>query len=156
MKTTLEVHAAHDRLVAILLKEVPNPFDDDPQAERMLIAATDVLCWVLEHDHNLAFTENLQKIDAFLAERGLVLRDGGKLAYRRISRRRGSTDMSEENQVLVCMSADAPLMAEGSTLVHRCATCKQHVMMAPSGQQFLKQHPEAEIMCFRCWLMRPS
>jgi hypothetical protein len=88
MKTNLDIQAAHDRLVAILLGEVPNPFDDDPKAQGMLTAATDVLCWVLEHDHNLNFAENLQNIDAFLAERGLVLRDGGVLTCRDFTKKR--------------------------------------------------------------------
>ncbi len=75
MKTFEEVQAAHDRLTAILLEDVPNPFEDDPLAWKALQSATDVLCWVLEHDHNQHFTENLRLIDEFLAECGLELKE---------------------------------------------------------------------------------
>ncbi len=70
-----EIQAAHDRLTAIALGEVPTPFEDSPQ----ITLALDVLCWVLKHDYNQSFAQNLAAIDAFLAERGLVLRDSGRL-----------------------------------------------------------------------------
>jgi hypothetical protein len=57
--------------------------------------------------------------------------------------------MSDE--VLVCMSADAELVAQGSTFDRKCATCDTAVALAPSGQLFMVAHPAAEIMCFRCW-----
>lgn len=72
MRTLDQITAAHDRLVAILLGEVPNPFDDE-DALRHLNAAAGVLCWVLRHDHNTTFAENLEKIDRFLSEQGYRL-----------------------------------------------------------------------------------
>jgi hypothetical protein len=66
-----EIVAAHDRLVALLMNEITNPFPDLPQP--MLVAVTDVLCWVLQHDHNTKFQENLDKLDRSMLESGCVL-----------------------------------------------------------------------------------
>jgi hypothetical protein len=63
-----EIQAAHDRFTAILLEEVPYDGFKAP-----IVAACDALCWVLQHDHNHTFQDNLDKIDAFLAESGFVL-----------------------------------------------------------------------------------
>jgi hypothetical protein len=64
LKRFHEIQAAHDRLVAILVGELPNPFTDDQQ--QFLNVATDVLCWVLSHEHNTGFQANLDKIESFL------------------------------------------------------------------------------------------
>jgi len=77
MLSPTEVQMAHDRLVAIILGEVPNPMGEDNSVKVALHSAVDVLCWVLEHDHNQAFAENLQKIDAHLAALGFNLTDSG-------------------------------------------------------------------------------
>jgi hypothetical protein len=69
-----EIQAAHDRLVQILLGEVPCPFDD-PSAMRLLNMAAGVLCWVLCHDHNPTFSQNLAAIDDYLREQGYELKE---------------------------------------------------------------------------------
>ena len=74
MRTPDEIQAAHDRLVAILLGEVPNPFEETPGAPGALSAATDALCWVLQHDHNRSFEQVLGEIDKFMRDAGFVLR----------------------------------------------------------------------------------
>lgn len=51
-RATAEIQGAHDRLVAVLLGDVPNPF---PGQENLLNVAAGVLCWVLQHDHNTTF-----------------------------------------------------------------------------------------------------
>lgn len=66
-----ELQKAHDILAAIVLGKVPHPFEQDGLIP--LQAALDCLCWVLRHDHNVSFANNLAKIEAFLAERGYVL-----------------------------------------------------------------------------------
>jgi hypothetical protein len=71
MRNGEEIQAAHDRLVAIVLGEVPSPFLAEESAQ--VAAALDALCWVLCHDHNPAFGEALVRTDAFLSERGYVL-----------------------------------------------------------------------------------
>lgn len=69
-----EIQAAHDRLVAIILGEVPSPFPESEtitaKANDVLIWAADVLCWVLSHEHNQSFADNLEKIDRYLKARG--------------------------------------------------------------------------------------
>ena len=60
MRNQDEIQKAHDRYAATILGEIPNPFGEDHK--KFLIAACDVLCWVLEHDHNHSFEENLQKL----------------------------------------------------------------------------------------------
>jgi hypothetical protein len=75
-----EIQAAHDKFVAILLNEVPNPFLDE-QLD-LLKAAVGVLCWVLHHDHHKAFEKTLAEIDAFFREQGIVWEDTGQLHNR--------------------------------------------------------------------------
>lgn len=63
-------------LTAIALGEVPNPlpvpFEGSP-----MHAALDALCWVLEHDHNQTFADNIRKIESHLAARGYLLENYG-------------------------------------------------------------------------------
>ena len=71
-----EIQRAHDRLEAIVKNEVPYPFTpgkDEAAVRLALEAARDVLCWVLHHDANPIFAENIEAIDEFLRDRGLVL-----------------------------------------------------------------------------------
>ena len=70
MKTEAEIQRAHDILAAIILKEVPLQVRPE-QMERMLGSA-DVLCWLLDHDHNQSFTENLKRIEDAFAQMGIV------------------------------------------------------------------------------------
>jgi hypothetical protein len=73
MRSQDELQRAHDVLLAIVLEEVPNVLlteDDLP-----LHAAADTLCWVLQHDHNTNFADNLASLQALLAKAGYVLKD---------------------------------------------------------------------------------
>lgn len=80
MKTEAEIQRAHDILLAVLLKDVPNPFKDEGSIKG-LNAAASVLCWVLEHDHNPQFPKNLEQIERYLKERGYVLQGGDDGGY---------------------------------------------------------------------------
>jgi len=71
-----EIQRAHDLLVPVLLGEVPNPFET-PESKRYLHCAADVLCWILQHDHNLTFGENLEKLETGLKELGFQLNNHG-------------------------------------------------------------------------------
>lgn len=64
-----EIQAAHDRIVAILLGDVPNP----EMGWILLKDAANVLCWVLQHSHNTEFQEILDAIDQRLGARGYRL-----------------------------------------------------------------------------------
>lgn len=89
VRTPEEIQAAHDRLVAIILGEVPNPFDQmaaftnqDALGKETVLEYgaflqvwASVLCWVLHHDHNQTFAQHLLLIDKALAVQGFELRD---------------------------------------------------------------------------------
>ncbi len=68
-----EIQAAHDRLTAIVLGEVPWPYETE-EIRDSLVSALDVLCWVLCHKHNASFEGNLASIDEWMKARGLILR----------------------------------------------------------------------------------
>ena len=52
---------------------------------------------------------------------------------------------------LICMEATAAFTTPGATYDRRCSRCDIRVMIAPSGQALLKEHPEATILCIRCY-----
>jgi len=60
--------------------------------------------------------------------------------------------MKKDPDLLICARAGAPLIVEGSILGRNCGKCGGRVMIAPSGQDFLKEHPSAEIMCANCYV----
>lgn len=78
VRPALEIQAAHDRLLAIIHGEVPSPFQNR-HAMTALMEAASVLCWVLKHEHNQTFGDNLVRIDEYLRACGFELRDSGRL-----------------------------------------------------------------------------
>ncbi len=76
MKTEAEIQRAHDILIEIILDRVPNPFP--PDSLPFLIANADVLCWLLDHDHNTTFSNNLAKVESYMNEAGCVLEKADK------------------------------------------------------------------------------
>jgi hypothetical protein len=77
LRTPEEIQAAHDRIVAILTGQVPNPFGF--QHLPTLQASVDVLCWILKHEHNLSFGKNLAAMDEWLRGQGIEIVDCGYL-----------------------------------------------------------------------------
>jgi hypothetical protein len=61
----------------------------------------------------------------------------------------------DDDYTIVCAPADAPLAPIGSVFHHACGACGGKVMMAPSGQAFLRKHPLAAIRCLRCQPIAP-
>jgi len=55
-----------------------------------------------------------------------------------------------KNKFLVCAPADALLAIPGSSFTRICSACSGRVMIAPSGQRFLKTNPSTRIICDRC------
>lgn len=68
-RPALEVQRAHDLLVGIIL--LPGPAKPPPD----MIAAADVLCWVLKHDHNKTFAGNLVALETFMHSAGYSLEE---------------------------------------------------------------------------------
>jgi hypothetical protein len=50
---------------------------------------------------------------------------------------------------VVCAPADSPMVVPGSDFTHVCE-CGTRVMLAPSGQRYLKAHPAAKVICYGC------
>src|SRR5438128_2213384 len=71
MKPLEEVQRAHDILHSVVTGAMPAPFGG--AVANHCHASLDVLCWVLGHDHNKSFANNLAAIERELTERGLVL-----------------------------------------------------------------------------------
>lgn len=73
MRTEAQITRAHDLLVGIILQTCaergqlagPPPKDLEP-----LVGAADVLCWILEHNHNRTFAQNLVKFEAYMLRQG--------------------------------------------------------------------------------------
>jgi hypothetical protein len=72
LRNETEIQKAHDVLSGLLLKEIPVILD--PAGLHNFHLAADVLCWVLQHDHNEAFGNNLKKLYAFLSEQGFEIK----------------------------------------------------------------------------------
>ena len=72
MRTRAEIERAHDLLASILLDDELRA-TMDPRDVDLKIAAADVLCWVLRHNHNGTFKENLRRLEEFARENGAVL-----------------------------------------------------------------------------------
>jgi hypothetical protein len=60
MKSEAEITRAHDILVGVILKELPMELEG--RIKMLMRAQADVLCWVLEHDHNNNFQRNFEAI----------------------------------------------------------------------------------------------
>lgn len=69
IRPAIEIIAAHDILEMVVAGEVPSPWD--PDHNPAIVSARDVLCWVLGHQENPHFGENLQFLISFLEEKGI-------------------------------------------------------------------------------------
>ncbi len=72
MKTKAEIQRAHDVLCNIIITpELKDQFDAHQM--KNIVQNCDVLCWVLDHDHNPTFQANLKVVEAILAAQGWEL-----------------------------------------------------------------------------------
>lgn len=71
VKSEQEIQKAHDILWAFVTGDIP--VSATPATIQVAHCALDVLCWVLNHDHNKAFQENLVDLMAEARRRGFVL-----------------------------------------------------------------------------------
>lgn len=59
--------------------------------------------------------------------------------------------MADDPVFIVCARADTRWAVSGSTFDQRCPGCGAYVMIAPSGQQSLREIPTARIICLECF-----
>jgi hypothetical protein len=71
MRSKDEIQRVHDMLLPMLMGEVPRVWR--PEDEKLFHVVADVLCWVLEHGHNKAFTETITNVERELVARGYKL-----------------------------------------------------------------------------------
>jgi hypothetical protein len=75
MRPQPEVQRAHDLLCNVALNEAAaGVVDVGTRARLRLIASLDALCWVLRHEHNPRFGQQLATIETRLRSLGLVVR----------------------------------------------------------------------------------
>jgi hypothetical protein len=60
----------------------------------------------------------------------------------------------DQPDIFVAALATAPFAARGSSFDKFCGACGKRVMVAPSGQLFLKKHPDIPIWCLPCVMER--
>ena len=70
-----KIQMAHDILWAVHRGEVTIPLDSE--SKRAIHTALDVLCWVLKHEHNTSFADNLFLLSEAISDAGYVLRKYG-------------------------------------------------------------------------------
>lgn len=75
MKNEQDIQRAHDLLAGIVLGEVPMVLR--PEVKVGIHTALDTLCWILEHDHNQAFSKNLVEIERSASRLGYELKREG-------------------------------------------------------------------------------
>jgi len=73
MRSLDEVQRAHDMLIGIVLDQALLAKAVNPKDLPFIVAALDVLCWLLHHDHNVSFAKNIAVIEARLREQGIIL-----------------------------------------------------------------------------------
>ena len=85
MRSEDEIVRAHDLLNQVIKGQVPEAVEIDRETDISLIAAEDVLCWVLCHDHSSNFEHNLQALRVVMDEAGYDLHkvDGPEAATER-------------------------------------------------------------------------
>lgn len=52
---------------------------------------------------------------------------------------------------LICAPADVELATPGSDYTHKCSACGERVVLAPSGQKLLREHPDVTVLCIHCY-----
>lgn len=80
MKTRDEIQRAHDILTAFIVGDVPH----DLTAVQMtqVMGNCEALCWILGHQHNPTFADNLRNLEEGAARAGYALHDTGEVKVR--------------------------------------------------------------------------
>ena len=75
MRTEAEIQRAHDLLTSIITRPrlMKNVIHTDDR--NILTATCDVLCWVLQHEHNGSFAHNISGLEKALKGLGYEMRE---------------------------------------------------------------------------------
>ena len=73
IRDALEIQKAHDMIVAIILDDVPEEMHATEEQKQALAKMASVLCWVLHHDHNVAFVDLMMQIEQIANDMGVVI-----------------------------------------------------------------------------------
>ncbi len=68
MKTQHEIQRAHDLIVPALTGEIALPLSSDDK--KFWVITANVLCWVLNHSHNLRFKAELESLEQLAKDNG--------------------------------------------------------------------------------------
>jgi hypothetical protein len=75
LRTEAEIQRAHDLLVGIVMGDAAELLVDK-RDHKVLIATASVLCWALQHDHNIDFGTMIADLERLAKERGFVFLEG--------------------------------------------------------------------------------
>lgn len=76
MRSHNEIQEAHDILTALILDAIPGHKSVfHPKDISHIETACNVLCWVLQHQYNTTFSNNMKKIKDKLKEHGVRIID---------------------------------------------------------------------------------
>lgn len=83
-RSAFDIQRAHDLIVGIILdvqlrRLLLRKFTNQTSAFEQLKAYADTLCWILGHDHNQTFAENLASIEHGITALGYEVHDSGSL-----------------------------------------------------------------------------
>ena len=65
------------------------------------------------------------------------------------------TSEEDDSKVLICAPATQPLAVPSSSFNMFCSKCYTRIMIAPSGQDYVKLHPDTVLVCITCHLKNP-
>lgn len=71
MKSEKEIQRAHDVLIGVILREAKVEASEGDK--QRLVACCNVLCWVLEHEHNPGFAKLLGEVERAIYAAGYRL-----------------------------------------------------------------------------------
>lgn len=77
MKSFEEIQKAHDLLHPLITGELDLNQANvviEPETVLAIHSALDVLCWILDHEHNSTFAKNLTALEVELLEAGFQLK----------------------------------------------------------------------------------
>jgi hypothetical protein len=102
IRTADEIERAHDVLLAVLRLISVEGFDAPEGLKQHLADSAAVLCWLLGHDYNPTFADNLKWLEDVLAASGIAVIDSHKAAFLMDPRGRLSDERLKKRVSEIC------------------------------------------------------